>query len=103
MAGKARLRKRKELVNWTVEIFDLEMDKEAKAEMADNPSAFVRNLFESEGMPVNNGLLVDDRTGTDGAEPDSTLGFHVTDPPKYRSRKGTIIVKAAEEETELPD
>ena len=80
----------------TVEVFDLELDDQSRAEMAANPAAFIRKAIAEAGLPAPNGVAVDETLGTmiiaaSHEPPPKPMVLHVVSPQEKASRYITIV------------
>ena len=78
------------------EVFELELDDADRADLAKDPTGFLRKVIEDEGQPIN-ALYMDEKFltpngGSDlGAGPPIVRTFHCIAPPEAKSAYITIV------------
>lgn len=88
-SGTAKLR-RKGIEALAFEVFELDLDEAAKAEMKRDPKAFFKTLLQSEADEPMNGLILDTMT-TEVTGPVPQV-YHCVSPPAYESKWITIVL-----------
>lgn len=90
--GTARLRRREAVEALAFEVFDLELDEAAWAEMVRDPSGFVRELIESEGIRVAGNWVDDILTTAPPDSPPDIQVYHCVAPPEHVSKNISIVI-----------